>query len=86
MDQDPKIAYAQVALVEAPIEVNRAERFELLRIPGIGPQGASSILKARRLGRLCSLNDLRKLGVLAERASPYITLNGRRPPQQLPLL
>lgn len=86
MDQDPKIAYAQVALVEAPVEVNRADRIELLRVPGIGPKGASSILKARRLGHLRSLSDLCKLGVLAERASPYITLNGRRPPQQMPLL
>jgi len=86
MNQDPKSVYAQATLVGAPVEINRADRTELLRVPGIGPHGAAAILNARRRGRLHSLSDLRKLGVLAERASPYITVNGRRPPQQLILL
>jgi predicted DNA-binding helix-hairpin-helix protein len=82
---DPKLAYAQVTLTETPVEINRANRIELLRVPGIGPRGADAILRSRRHGRLRSLSDLHKIGVLAERAAPYITLDGRKAPQQLPL-
>lgn len=79
---DPKIAWARDSLSQSPIEVNRAELPELLRIPGVGPRGARSILAARRQNRLRRLEDLRALGVLAERAAPYILLNGKRPPRQ----
>ena len=83
---DPKLAYARGTLAETPIEVNLASRSELLRVPGIGPRGADAILRSRRQGRFRHLTDLRKIGVLAERAAPYITLDGHRAPQQLSLL
>ena len=37
---DPKLAWAQINLIERPLEINRAEKSQLLRIPGIGPKGA----------------------------------------------
>ncbi len=83
---DPKLAYAKKALVETPIEVNLANRTELLRVPGIGPRGADAILNSRRHRRLRYLSDLSNIGILAERAAPYITLDGHRAPQQLSLL
>jgi predicted DNA-binding helix-hairpin-helix protein len=86
LDRDPKLAYAQKTLATAPIEINQADRDELLRVPGIGQRGAAVILHERRLQKLRGLSDLRKLGVIAERAAPYITMDGRRPPQQLPLI
>ncbi|RMF38071.1 MAG: hypothetical protein D6759_01535 [Chloroflexi bacterium] len=57
----------------------------LLRVPGIGPRGADKLLQARRQGRLRSLADLRRLGIAADRAAPFILLDGRRPDHQLPL-
>src|SRR5439155_7703077 len=51
-DMDPKRAWAERYLQEAPIEIMRASRDQLLRIPGIGPVGADAILKARRLEKL----------------------------------
>ncbi len=86
IDCDPKLAYAQTALAEAPVEINRADREVLLRVPGIGPKGAASILKTRKYQIFRELGDLRKIGVLSERAAPYITLDGQRPPTQLKLL
>jgi predicted DNA-binding helix-hairpin-helix protein len=80
---DPKQAYAQETLVGSPIEINQASRTELLRVPGIGPRGADAIVRYRREGRVKYLSDLHKIGVLAERAAPYITVDGHRPPQQL---
>ncbi|GAB4505048.1 MAG: putative DNA modification/repair radical SAM protein [Anaerolineales bacterium] len=74
---DPKLAWAQRNLAENPIEVNCAEKRDLLRVPGIGPKGAAAILRARRLKRLRDLSALKKLGILTERAAPYLLLDGR---------
>lgn len=86
IERDPKTSYAQTALVHTPVEINRADRSLLLRVPGIGPKSATSILKIRKDRCFRELGDLRKIGVLAERAAPYITLDGQRPPSQLKLL
>jgi predicted DNA-binding helix-hairpin-helix protein len=86
LDTDPKRAYADAHLRHAPIDVMRASRDELLRIPGIGPRGADAILRARHQSRLSDLDHLRALGIRApEQAAPYILVDGRRPLQQLPL-
>jgi predicted DNA-binding helix-hairpin-helix protein len=85
LDVDPKLGWAQIHLHAAPVEVHHADRHELLRVPGIGPKGADAILRARRHGTLRDLGDLRRLGVLANRAAPFILLNGKFPAQQLPL-
>ncbi|HSM57405.1 MAG TPA: helix-hairpin-helix domain-containing protein, partial [Candidatus Sulfomarinibacteraceae bacterium] len=69
-----------------PVELNRADREALLRVPGIGPKGAASILRARRQQKLRDLQDLRQLGVVTTRLAPFVLLDGRRPPQQLRLL
>lgn len=86
LDIDPKRAYAEAALRQAPVDLNRADRIELLRIPGIGPRAAQAILRTRRETRLRDLHDLRKLGIQSNRAAPYILLDGRRPPLQLTLI
>jgi predicted DNA-binding helix-hairpin-helix protein len=83
---DPKLASAQASLVHAPVELNRAGRRDLLRVPGIGPRGVEAILKARRSGKLRDLSRLRALGVNPVRAAPFILLDGKRPPRQMSLL
>lgn len=80
---DPKTAWAKVNLVERPVEINHASRQDLLRVPGIGPKGADAILAARKKGRLQALEDLRKIGINATRAMPYILLGGKQPDKQL---
>lgn len=82
---DPKLAWAKAHLSQQPVELNRAGRAELLRVPGIGPQGAAAILRARRQAPLRDLSNLRALGIIPQRAAPFILLNGRRPPYQLSL-
>ncbi len=85
LHSDPKLAWAQMNLKEKPIEINRAERQDLIRIPGIGPKGAEAILRARKINKLNDLSALRKLGIIVERSSPFILLNGRRVANQLSL-
>src|SRR6266516_2901411 len=85
-DIDPKRAWAERHLRSAPIDVMKADRGQLLRVPGIGPVGADAILRARRLGRLTELSHLRQLNIRApEQAAPYILLNGYRPATQMSL-
>jgi predicted DNA-binding helix-hairpin-helix protein len=81
LDTDPKLAWAKVNLTE-PVEVNRADRHELLRVPGIGPRIADKILKARREGKLHDISSLAKMGPSARRAAPFILLDGKRPAYQ----
>lgn len=86
LEIDPKLGWAQTHLKERPVELNRAEREQLLQVPGIGPKSAQSILAARRQGTLRSLKDLQVIGVRTKGMEPYVLLDGRRPPHQLPLI
>jgi predicted DNA-binding helix-hairpin-helix protein len=81
-DIDPKVAWAWQHLAQNPVEINQGDRQALLRVPGIGPKGVDRILRERRRGTLRDLAELRKIGVLASRAAPFILLDGRRPPVQ----
>jgi len=79
---DPKAWWAWHHLREQPVEINTAPRERLLRVPGIGPKRVEALLRARRQAPLRSLKQLRALGIPAERAAPFILLDGRRPPWQ----
>jgi predicted DNA-binding helix-hairpin-helix protein len=85
LNKDPKIIWAEKNLATRPLELNRASRTDLLHVPGIGPRGVRSILAARKRGILHELEDLKKIGINANRAAPYILLNGHRPTLQLSL-
>lgn len=83
-ETDPKLAWARTHLL-TPLEINRATRTELLKIPGFGLKTVEVILRQRRLNKFRDLNDLRKLGILADRAAPFILLDGHQPARQLAL-
>ena len=83
-DKTPKQAWAERHL-HAPVELNRATRQQLLRIPGIGPKSADKIIAARRAAKLRDLAQLRALGVTTSWAAPYVLLDGRRAAVQLGL-
>ncbi|MDX9993448.1 MAG: radical SAM protein [Anaerolineales bacterium] len=82
---DPKLACARLSLVHTPLELNRAEKRDLLRVPGIGPKAVEVLLKARRTAKLKDLSHLRALGINTVRAAPFILLDGKRPAQQMAL-
>jgi predicted DNA-binding helix-hairpin-helix protein len=83
-DRTPKQAWAELNLHE-PLELNRASRAQLLRVPGIGPKSADKIVAARRQAKLRDLSQLKALGVATGWAAPYVLLDGRRPAHQLAL-
>jgi predicted DNA-binding helix-hairpin-helix protein len=74
---DPKLAWAQKNLSGSPIEVNLAERQTLMRVPGIGAKGAEAILRARRQVKIRDVTALKKMGIVAERAAPFLLFDGR---------
>jgi putative DNA modification/repair radical SAM protein len=73
---DPKTFWALNNLHLFPIEINRASKEELIRIPGIGVRGANKIIKARRFKRL-KLEDLVALRISVKRAKYFILCDGR---------
>ena len=74
---DPKCDWALSHLEQFPVEINRADYYTLLRVPGIGPKSAQRIVKARRMGSL-DFTDLKRAGVVLKRAVYFITCNGRQ--------
>lgn len=73
---DPKCCWALKHLGEFPVEINRADYYTLLRVPGIGYKSAGRIVKARRMGNL-NFDDLKKIGVVLKRALYFITCSGK---------
>lgn len=82
-ETDPKRAWAEEHLLHNPVEVNKADRQDLLRVPGVGPKSATSIIQARRQGAIRDLPDLRRIGVRTAPLEAYVLLDGQRPHRQL---
>jgi predicted DNA-binding helix-hairpin-helix protein len=78
LDHDPKTAWALAHPETFPLEVTRAPLELLLRVPGVGPKAARTIVQVRRHTHLRGPADLRRLGVDTVRAGFYVALHGRR--------
>jgi len=75
---DPKTIWAWNHPEFFPLEINRASRAQLLRVPGIGPASARKIVSERISNRFHNLEELRGMGVWTRRAAPFLLINGRR--------
>lgn len=73
---DPKCEWALRNLDKFPIEINKANYFTLIRVPGIGVVSAKKIIKARRNFDL-NFDSLKKLGIVLKRAKYFITCKGK---------
>jgi putative DNA modification/repair radical SAM protein len=71
LDIDPKLAWALAHRGDFPVDINRAPREALLRVPGLGPKTVSALIKARRHRRL-RLDDVGRLTRSATKLSPFI--------------
>lgn len=74
LEIDPKLAWALRHPEYFPVDVNRADYEQLLRVPGIGVRSAKAILVARRYGRLGSY-QLKKIGVVIKKARYFLVCN-----------
>lgn len=73
---DPKCDWALRNIELFPVEINKADYYLLLRVPGIGVRSARRIISARKFGAL-DYEDLKKLGVVLKRARYFITCSGK---------
>ena len=60
-----------------PLEVNKADFTELLRVPGIGRISARRIVQARNQEKFTRLDQLKKTGAVIGRARNFLTLQGK---------
>ncbi len=73
---DPKCNWAVNNLHLFPVEINRADYYTLLRVPGIGVRSARRIMMARRHSSL-GFDNLKKMGIVLKRAQYFITCSGK---------
>lgn len=73
---DPKCDWALKNLDKFPVEINKADYYTLLRVPGIGVKSARRIIAARK-NAVLDFKDLKKLGIVLKRAVYFITCKGK---------
>ncbi|MDV7272336.1 MULTISPECIES: putative DNA modification/repair radical SAM protein [Paracoccaceae] len=78
LEIDPKLAWALGHREMFPVDVNRAPRELLLRVPGFGTRSVDRIIAARR-HRSLRYEDLLRIGCVLRNAQPFITLPGWSP-------
>jgi putative DNA modification/repair radical SAM protein len=83
LDVDPKHAWALAHPERFPVDLNRAPRELLLRVPGLGVTAVDRLIAARRLRRLRA-DDLKRLHVPTRKVLPFVELADHRPRQPPP--
>ncbi|WOI57374.1 putative DNA modification/repair radical SAM protein [Palleronia sp. LCG004] len=78
LEIDPKLAWALSNRHHFPLDVNRAPREMLLRVPGFGVKTVNRILTTRRHREL-RYEDLTRMGASLKKARAFITAGGWRP-------
>ena len=70
---DPKEAWALGHPDYFPVNINKASKFSLLRVPGLGPVTVKQILQMRKQSRIRAIEDVGKVGVRLRKAKKYLT-------------
>jgi len=78
LDIDPKLAWALKFREAFPVDVNRAAKEQLLRVPGLGTVAVKRILAARR-HRSLRLDDVARLTASIAKVRPFICTIDWRP-------
>jgi putative DNA modification/repair radical SAM protein len=78
LDIDPKLAWALRFRDRFPVDVNKAAREALLRVPGLGVRAVDAILTARRWRRL-RLEDVGRLTNSIVKIRPFLIAEGWHP-------
>ncbi|HEX9933454.1 MAG TPA: putative DNA modification/repair radical SAM protein [Allosphingosinicella sp.] len=78
LDIDPKLAWALKHRASFPVDVNRAPREMLLRVPGLGVKAVDRLIASRRHRRL-RLDDVARLTVSVAKVRPFLVAEDWRP-------
>ncbi|SER17992.1 putative DNA modification/repair radical SAM protein [Faunimonas pinastri] len=75
---DPKLAWALRNRERFPVDINKADREVLLRVPGLGTRTVDRIIASRR-DRTLRFDDLARLKASMRKARPFIVTPDYRP-------
>ena len=78
LEIDPKLAWALKNRERFPVDVNKADREMLLRVPGLGKRAVDKLVEARRFTTL-RLADLKRLTAGLRRALPFMVAADYQP-------
>lgn len=73
LETDPKEAWAKCHPEYFPIDVNKADKYELLRVPGLGLITVERILERRNTGIIRDIDDIGKSTARLRKAEEYLT-------------
>jgi putative DNA modification/repair radical SAM protein len=82
LEIDPKLAWALAHRALFPVDVNRAPKEMLLRVPGFGVKSVGRIIQARRHRRL-RLDDLARLRLPIAKMMPFVCAVDHQPGKSL---
>ena len=82
LDLDPKLAWALAHREHFPVDLNRAPRESLLRVPGLGVKTIERLLQTRRVRRV-RCNDLSVLRVSLKKVLPFVIVADHHPGRHL---
>ncbi|SHJ91870.1 putative DNA modification/repair radical SAM protein [Pseudozobellia thermophila] len=72
IDVDPKLGWALRNLHHFPVDINKADKVLLARVPGIGMRSVDKLIQARRFRKL-NWEHLKRIGLALNRAKYFIT-------------
>jgi len=75
--EDPKLVLARQTF-SGPVDINQSSYEELIRVPGIGPVTAKRIMAVTAAGSVANHEQLAMLGANLSKASPFVTVQGKR--------
>jgi putative DNA modification/repair radical SAM protein len=82
LDVDPKLAWALAHRERFPVDLNRAPRELLLRVPGLGTKSVARVLQARRVRRLRAA-DLERMHLPLAKLLPFVVVADHGPGRAL---
>ncbi len=72
LEIDPKEHWAKLHPDYFPLNINKASKYELLRVPGLGDITVSRILEHRKMRRIAHIDDIGKATSLLKKANEYL--------------
>ena len=75
---DPKLAWALKNRARFPVDLNKADREPMLRVPGLGVKSVDRMIEIRRYKRL-TLEDVKRLTRGLDKVRPFIITDDWRP-------
>ncbi len=82
LDVDPKLAWALRHPERFPVDLNRAPKEQLLRVPGLGVRNVQRLILARRQRRL-RVDDLARLRAPMSKLLPFVQVLDHHPRRTL---